>query len=452
MHSTLRGLTDRIDRLPVSAFHIRVLFVAALSLFFDTLDTVITGFVLAELRSVWQLDARAIGIISAIGLLGYLIGSFASGFIADYIGRKKTILYTLILYSVFSAARGLSPDVYVFTALNFLTWIFVGAESSVVPPYLAELWPSRVRGKLNGWMMAFFALGVAMSPLYALYIIPTFGWQWALFLTLPFALLGGFMRSGLPESPRWLVNKGRDAEAELVVRTIEDEVASQTKSSLPPVVASQSVAVLAPATLGDLLGPRFRRTTIMLWCAWFAQYGVLYTFLSVLPTVLALEGYSIVKSFQFSLFIYSAFVPAYVLGGYFVEWFDRKYAALGAYACAALFGTLFGLSTQPAFFVTFGALMAFSLGIGATFIYTYTPELYPTEIRATGMGIASAWGRVGGILFLLAFGVFAVLQGKLALFLVSDGMLAIAFIAVLLFGPSTRGKTLEQTAGLAVKA
>ena len=122
--------------------------------------------------------------------------------------------------------------------------------------------------------------------------------------------------------------------------------------------------------------------------------------------------------------------------------------ALFNYFFAAVFGTLFGLSTRPELFVSFGVLTAFSLGIGATFIYTYTPELYPTEIRATGMGIASAWGRVGGILFLLAFGIFAVLQGKLALFLVSDGMLAVAFFAVLIFGPSTRGKSLEQTSGL----
>ena len=183
----------------------------------------------------------------------------------------------------------------------------------------------------------------------------------------------------------------------------------------------------------------------MLWCAWFAQYGVLYTFLTVLPTVLALEGYPIVKSFQFTLVIFFAFVPAYIFGGYLVEWIDRKYAALLAYACVALFGTLFGFASEPTTLMIFGALTAFSLGIGATFIYTYTPELYPTEIRASGMGIASAWGRVGGILLLLSFGLFAIVQGKLALFLISDAMLAVAFVAVLLFGPSTRGKTLEQT-------
>ena len=445
MDATFQGLTDRIDRLPVARFHFRVLVIAALSLFFDTLDTVVTGFILATLRTEWGIDPFAIGVISAIGLFGYLVGSACSGFIADHYGRKKAILYTLILYSVFSASRGLATGPVVFAALNFFTWVFVGAESSIVPPYLAELWPSRVRGKLNGWMMAFFALGLAAAPLYALVFIPMLGWRGALLITAPFAILGGFMRSGLPESPRWLLTRGRPTEAEAVVVGIEKTIRESTGNELPPVVATPVPTTGVKATLRDLLQPRFRRTTIMLWCAWFAQYGVLYTFLTVLPTVLALEGYPIVKSFQFTLVIFFAFVPAYIFGGYLVEWIDRKYAALVAYFCVALFGTLFGFASEPTTLMIFGALTAFSLGIGATFIYTYTPELYPTEIRASGMGIASAWGRVGGILLLLSFGLFAIVQGKLALFLISDAMLAVAFVAVLVYGPSTRGKTLEQT-------
>src|ERR1700756_1809804 len=126
---TLQGVSDRLDRLPASRFHAKILIVAALSLLFDTLDTAITGFVLASLRSTWHFDAKTIGFVSAIGLSGYLVGSFLCGFVADYIGRKKTILFTLILYSVFSASRGLSNTISQFAWLNFCTWFFVGAES-----------------------------------------------------------------------------------------------------------------------------------------------------------------------------------------------------------------------------------------------------------------------------------------------------------------------------------
>jgi len=108
---TLGGISDRLDRLPASRFHAKILIVAALSLLFDTLDTAVTGFILASLRTTWHFDASTIGIVSAIGLSGYLVGSFICGFVADHIGRKKTILFTLVLYSIFSAWRGLANSV-----------------------------------------------------------------------------------------------------------------------------------------------------------------------------------------------------------------------------------------------------------------------------------------------------------------------------------------------------
>src|SRR6195256_1897888 len=318
---TIGEVSDRLDRLPTSRFHAKILIVAALSLLFDTLDTAVTGFVLASLRDTWHFDAKTIGIVSAVGLSGYLVVSAICGFIADHAGRKKTILFTLIFYSVFSAWRGLSDTVGVFAFLNFFTWFFVGAESSTVPPYLAELWPSRIRGKLVGWMMAFFGAGIALSSVWALLIIPTLGWRWALFLTAPFALIGGVMRSVLPESPRWLIRVGRIADAEAVLRRVEGEVAKSSARALPPVIRGQSRPQVCsrPVNPKALLGATYRNVTLMLWAAWFAEYGVLYTYQIFVPTILSAEGHSIVNSFRYSVVIYSAAIPGYILGGYVVE-------------------------------------------------------------------------------------------------------------------------------------
>src|SRR6266478_3607576 len=255
---TLGEVSDRLDRLPASRFHAKILTVAALSLLFDTLDTAVTGFVLASLRTVWHFDAKTIGVVSAIVLSGYLVGSAICGFVADRVGRKKTILFTLILYSVFSACRGLSNTAGVFAFLNFFTWFFVGAESSTVPPYLAELWPARTRGKLVGWMMSFFGAGIALSSVWALLIIPTLGWRWALLLTAPFALIGGIMRWVLPESPRWLIRAGRPSDAEQVLRRVEGEVAKSRGQALPAVIPSQSElpqVCSKPVSPRELLGP-----------------------------------------------------------------------------------------------------------------------------------------------------------------------------------------------------
>jgi putative MFS transporter len=183
----------------------------------------------------------------------------------------------------------------------------------------------------------------------------------------------------------------------------------------------------------------------MLWAAWFAEYGVLYTYQIFLPTILSAEGRSIVNSFRYSVVIYSAVIPGYVLGGYVVEWLDRKYAILLSFVAIAAFGTLFGRSRSPAEIMTFAGATVFFISLGSTAIYTYTPELYPTEIRATAMGIASAWGRVGAVTMLLVFGHFFAIHGKSLIFLIIDPILIISLIVVLCIGPPTRGKPLKES-------
>jgi len=444
MPITTATLVARLDRLPASRFHMTVLVVAAMSLFFDTLDTVVTGFAFAAFREEWHLGGLALGVTSAIGLSGYLVGSILVGFAADRWGRKAVMMGSLVLYSLFSASRALAPGIEVFATLNFFTWLFVGMESCVVPPYLAELWPSRLRGRFNGLMMGFFAFGIALSPVWALVFLPTVGWRWTLALTAPFALLIGAMRSFLPESPRWLLSRGRAAEADAVVAAIEARVA-RTAGPLPPVVSMPAVPPTVPARRSDIVAPGILPFTLMLWLVWFTEYGVLYTFQSVLPTLLAMDGFSIVRSTQFSVVIFSGFVPGYMLSGVFLDWIDRKYWLMLSFAGIGISGTLFGYAHTPAQIMACAWFTAFFLGNGSTAIYTFTPELYPTAIRTTAMGFASAWGRAGGILLLLAFGIFSVLQGRLALFLVSDGLLLISIIVVAFVGPRTRGKPLEAT-------
>ena len=442
---TTAALVARLDRLPVSRFHFVVLVVAAMSLFFDTLDTVVTGFAFAAFREPWHLGGMALGVTSAIGLGGYLVGSVLVGFAADRWGRKTVMMGSLVLYSLCSAARALAPGIEVFAVLNFFTWLFVGMESCVVPPYLAELWPSRLRGRFNGLMMGFFAFGIALSPVWALIFLPTLGWRWTLALTAPFALLIGAMRSFLPESPRWLLSQGRAAEAEAVVSAIEARV-TRGAGPLPAIAAIPVPAAAAPPVRpGAVLAPGVLPLTLMLWLVWFTEYGVLYTFQSVLPTLLATEGFSIVRSTQFSVVIFSGFIPGYMLSGVFLDRLDRKTWLMLSFLGIGVSGTLFGYARTPAEIMACAWFTAFFLGNGSTSIYTLTPELYPTAIRTTAMGFASAAGRAGGILLLLAFGVFSVLQGRLALFVVSDGLLALSIVAVAILGPRTRGRTLEAT-------
>lgn len=435
------SVAAHLERLPFSRFHLTTLIIAGLALTFDTLDSVVTGFVLAAIRPEWGFSVAWVGVISAVGLAGYWLGALAAGALGDRFGRRRVILYTLVLYSVFSASRGFTDELWSLLILNFLTWMFVGAESSIIPPYLAELWPCKRRGRLSGWMMTFFAYGIVLSPIWALTIIPNLGWRWAFFMTAPFALLVGIMRYKVPESPRWLERVGRHDEARRVLEDIEARVA-RTKGPLPTPVAVETVQT-EPRSARDLLSRDLRKRTVMLWAAWFAEFGVLYAFLTFVPTLLILDGLDIVGSIQYSLVIFAAFIPGYVVAGYVADVIDRKWTVALAFLMTATFGTAFGMSGAETTAIVFGALTAFSLAMGSTGVYTYTPELYPTEIRATGMGVASSWGRIGSIILLLVFGIFAVLEGKLFLFLICDVVLVLAALLVAVLGPATKGKVLE---------
>jgi putative MFS transporter len=449
---TTQGLVARLDRLPPSRFHVVILLVAALSLLFDTLDTVVTGFAFAAFRGEWGLGGMALGITSAIGLAGYLVGSVLVGFLADRFGRKAVMTWSLALYSLFSASRALSPGIDVFVVLNFFTWMFVGMESCVIPPYLAELWPSRLRGRFNGLMMGFFAVGIALSPVWALIFLPHVGWRWTLALTAPFALLIGLMRTLLPESPRWLMSQGRAAEADAVVTSIEARVARSHGGVLPPVGPVAVPVATRKVQRRDMLAAGVLPLTLMLWLVWFTEYGVLYTFQSVLPTLLAMDGFSIVRSTQFSVVIFSGFIPGYIFAGFFLDAVGRKTWLMLSFAGIGISGTLFGFATTGNEIMACAWFTAFFLGNGSTSIYTYTPEIYPTEIRTTAMGMSSAWGRAGGILLLLTFGIFSILQGRLALFVVSDGLLLASIIVVAAVGPRTKGLTLEAASAPAGEA
>ena len=206
------------------------------------------------------------------------------------------------------------------------------------------------------------------------------------------------------------MSQGRTDEAEQVVASIEARVA-RSHGVLPPVVPIAAPAVGRTVSRRDIVAPGILPMTIMLWLVWFTEYGVLYTFQSVLPTLLAMDGFSVVRSTEFSVVIFSGFIPGYVLAGYLLDLVGRKYWLMICFAGIGISGTLFGFARTPAEIMACAWFTAFFLGNGSTSIYTYTPELYPTEIRTTAMGMASAWGRVGGILLLLAFGIFAILQG-----------------------------------------
>ena len=183
----------------------------------------------------------------------------------------------------------------------------------------------------------------------------------------------------------------------------------------------------------------------MLWAAWFAEYGVLYTYQIFLPTILSAEGHSIVNSFGYSVVIYSAVIPGYALGGVLVEWLDRKYAILLSFALVAVFGTLFGYSRSPDQIMASCGLTLFFLSPLDPLLSTHTPPSLSHRDSGDSYGYCLCVGTSGcrNDAFIFLAISFAI-QGKSLLLLIIDPIRIVAAIVVLCAGPSTRGKPLQE--------
>jgi len=259
-------------------------------------------------------------------------------------------------------------------------------------------------------------------------------------------------RRSIPESPRWLLRRGRQEEATQVVQRFEAEVERRTGRPLPS-LEGLSVPQVRDVRGGSFVrnivaiwGPGIARSTLMLWVLWFAITFSYYGFFTWIPTLLVKLGFTVTKSFSYSIIIYLAQIPGYYSAAFMSEKLDRKwtivvYLVLGGVAALLLSGA------RSAGLITFyGFWLSFFMNGTYAAIYSYTPEVYPTGFRATGMGLASAFGRVGGILAPLIIGFTFARIGFGGVFTITTIVLLIGALTVLALGMRTAGKTLEQIA------
>ena len=275
------------------------------------------------------------------------------------------------------------------------------------------------------------------------------GWRWAQVITfLPIVMLLWWRRK-LPESPRYLVNTGRTAEAEAVVADIEELVRRATKAPLPAVDSHHAdepepESFSLGKALKFLWGPRMWRITAVTWLIWFVITFSYYGFFSWIPTLLVQKGLTVTTSFTYSLVIYLAQIPGYFSAAVLNEKLDRKFT-IALYLGGSAVGA-FWLSqmTDPPWIMAAGVFLSFFLNGTYAGVYAYTPEVFPTWLRATGVGLSSSFGRIGSITAPLIIGVFATRWGFAGVFGMTTTVLAIGIACTLLFAVRTAGRSLED--------
>jgi putative MFS transporter len=380
--------------LPVGSFHYKLLFVTGLGWLFDSMDTGLIAFILPVLAKEWQLTAGQMGWIGSIGLVGMALGAIAAGALADRIGRKKVFTITVLLYSI---STGLCALAWSYTSLlvfRFLVGFGLGGELPVAATLMSEYAPAKLRGRFIVLLESFWAVGWIAAACIAYLLIPVFGWQIAFVIgTLPAAYVF-LIRLHMPESVRYLLTKGKISEAQHIVADLEQRLHVPVRAFEPEKpVLRQDVS----PSLSTLWSKPFIIRTIMLWIVWF---GIVYSYYGIfmwLPSLVYQQGFTVVKTFEYVLIMTLAQLPGYYCAAWLVDVIGRKYTLSLFLLCSGIASYFFGHSDTAGMILLWGAIMSFfNLGAWGV-IYTYTPELYPTSIRAFGSGWAAGVGRIGGM-------------------------------------------------------
>jgi len=439
-NSAARTRSHRLDALPWTRKHSRILGGSGVGWALDAMDVGLISFVIAQLAVVWPEDSDQLGFVASAGFLGMAIGASVGGLLADKLGRRQVFALTLLIYGIFTGLSAFSLSVGALIALRFLVGLGLGAELPVASTLVSEFAPARIRGRVIVILESFWAVGWTAAALIGYFVIPTSddGWRWALALGAVPAVWAIFVRLRLPESVRFLEGKGRHAEAEKIVAELESAAKVAT-----PQRATEALDVAPSSSIATLFGAQLRRRTISLWLVWFCVNFAYYGAFIWLPTLLVAQGFSLVRSFEYTLIITLAQLPGYAASAWLVEKWGRRITLAVFLAGSAISAGFFGTAGDVPTILAFGALMSFfNLGAWGA-LYAVTPELYPTRVRGTGAGWAAGFGRLASIIAPLCVPALLAAGGVALPFGVFAGVFAIAAIAALTL-PDLRGRALED--------
>ena len=433
------GLYERLDKTKVGRFHYTFLATGAFAWAFNAISVMVLAFVLPSILKEWNLSIEVGGLLGTVYYVGMFLGASSFGMLADHFGRKPMVQCAVVIYAMTTGLCAFAWDPVSLGALRFLGGIGTGGIMPVLSTWLSEYVPKTSRGKFVAVLESSWSFGALFISALSWLVIPTYGWRSVFlvsFVALIFVLL---IRQFLPESIRFLEEKGRTDEALTILRR-------HGFDSSPPSLEQAPIDRRGGGwhQLVDLWSPALRRRTLMLWTLWFCIAYSYHGIFIWLPTILYGEGLTLVKALWYSMLITSLQIPGYLSAAYLIEVVGRKRILASYMALAAVSSYFFGTTwAEWGILLWGGCISFFNLGAWAV-TYAYTPELYPTRIRGTGAGWSGAVGRVAGILAPLLTAVAVSSLGTFETFSVFFALQLVAAIVVAALGVETKGRALEE--------
>ena len=486
-------IAERIERLPLGRFHGRFIALVSLGNFFDLYDIFIVAYIGAALQQSGFLTLRQFTLFVAAGFLGMFVGTVVFGMGSDRMGRRSAFILLLLIYSVFTFADAFAPNAAWLIALRFFAGVGIGAEIVVIDTYVTEVVPGRARGRYVAITQVAGFCAVPVAAVLSRLLVPTHfwmsGWRWVMVIGASGALLSWWFRRRLPESPRWLESRGRVAEADAVMSGLERESFSTTGRSGEWLVTSgekegkdraateteqvraearvqpgsfaslrmtqneermtkeESVAKHGAerASFWELWRPPYLSRTVMLVIFQALQTIGFYGFANWAPTFLLKRGVSLLHSLEYTLLIALVSPLGPLLAAFTSDRMERKWTIVVLALLVAGLGLGFGNSIAPAAVVGFGALLTLANYWFSAAFHAYQAELFPTRLRATGVGFTYSWSRLSAAFTSILIGAVLV-HGVPAVFAVLAVAMILVAVVVGVMGPRTNGLVLEEIA------
>jgi len=442
---TVDNVVARIERLPTSWWHVKTRIIVGVATFFDAFDALAIATVLPVLVPLWKLTPPQIGLLISAGFLGQLVGALLFGWIGERFGRMHAMVWSIATFAVMSLVCAFAWDYNSLLVFRTIQGIGLGGEVPVAAVYISELSKARNRGRFVLLYELVFPVGLVAASLLGLWIVPTLGWQWMFYIGALPALLALFLRAWLPESPRWLAVHGRHAEAEAALSLIESETQKSTGQPLPPVQPVVSTRDQR-ASLADLFGATYLRRTLVVWVIWFAAYFINYGLVIWLPTIYrTVYKLPLDVSLRYGLITQAVGMLGALICALSIDYVGRRIwfaiAFAGAFVSLAILATATNpTADQVLAHMTVAYFFVSTINLG---VYLYTPELYPTRVRALGVGTATAWLRFASMIGPTVVG-YMIAGGLQSVFLTFAVVAATAAIITVAFAVETKGRVLEE--------
>ena len=432
-------IEQTLDQAGTGAFQRGLLGVFGLVWAADAMQVLAVGFTGASIARTFGLTIPQALQTGTLFFLGMLIGAAAFGRLADKYGRRRVLQVTVACDAVFGLLSAFAPNFGILLALRFMTGVAVGGTLPVDYAMMAEFLPARNRGRWLVMLEGFWAVGTVIIAL-AAWATSLAGvedaWRYIFIVTAAPALIGIWLRLWVPESPMHLLKSERPEEAKsdmnrVLRRNGQPELPPQARLEAPLMVTNEK-----------LLSPNLRQRTLTTLAIWFLVSVSYYGIFTWIPAKLAGDGFGFVRGYGFLVVVALAQLPGYALAAYGVEAWGRKKTLIAFLFISAAACALFTVANSSAVVGASILIMSFALLGTWGALYAFTPELYPTGLRASGMGAAGAMARLGGLLApsALALVISQSFYVAVALF---AGLLALAGIIAFFIDVETRQKALD---------